>query len=644
MVRLLPLLILAGCAPRVWECVIDGDAPDSVPELGCLADFEALASRPLDATIPGARAVKTVIDRADEDALHFTHSVRFPLHYDFAADRLNGGGLPPVADLSSFNQSAYTSPDRRFVLGTITHFEEADTWAAEVAPYDTAPAELLTLLMERLRESTWIGDVLRFHPTSSGQAATARELGLDVVTTDELYAGISFQPLNLGEAYGQLRFFTAAELETRYVGPRDVVVLDTVPNDISVVAGLITSEPQTPLSHVNVLSQNRGTPNMSLRGAHGDPDLRALEDRWVRLRVDSFDFELEEVTRDEADAWWDEHRPPPIEIPPLDLSVQTLVDVQELGLEDVSSVGGKASNYGVLARIDGIFVPRAFAVPAYFYKQFEEQNGFDLRVQELLVDPAFLDDPASREAALLQLQADMLAAPVDPALQALLLDKLAVDFPGLRMRFRSSTNAEDLATFSGAGLYSSASGDPGDPTRPVLDAVRFTWASLWNFRAFEERSYHGIPHDGVAMALLVNPAFLAEEANGVALTANLFDPSEPAHFVNVQKGEASVVAPEPGITVDSFLYYYSHPGQPTTYLSHSSFTLGDDTVLSHGEVHELGESLLAVHEAFAPHFEAAGGFYAMDVEFKLDDLDGTSRIWLKQARPHPGWAGGLANR
>jgi hypothetical protein len=39
------------------------------------------------------------------------------------------------------------------------------------------------------------------------------------------------------------------------------------------------------------------------------------------------------------------------------------------------------------------------------------------------------------------------------------------------MRFRSSTNAEDLDGFTGAGLYTSKSGDPNDPNS-VLDAVR----------------------------------------------------------------------------------------------------------------------------------------------------------------------------
>ncbi len=223
---------------------------------------------------------------------------------------------------------------------------------------------------------------------------------------------------------------------------------------------------------------------------------------------------------------------------------------------------------------------------------------------------------------------------------AALTAKLEADYPHTRMRFRSSTNAEDLPGFTGAGLYSSHSGDPDDPSRPVMDAVRKTWASLWNFRAFEERSYNGIPHDGVAMALLVHHSFPDEEANGVALTANMFDETQPGFYVNVQAGEASVVDPDQGVTVDSFLYYYYYPGQPITFFAHSSLVEEDETVLTTSQTYDLGRALDAIQEHFREYYYEPPAFYAMDVEFKFDDLDSGDEptLWVKQARPHPGWS------
>ena len=65
-------------------------------------------------------------------------------------------------------------------------------------------------------------------------------------------------------------------------------------------------------------------------------------------------------------------------------------------------------------------------------------------------------------------------------------DKLARDYPGTTMRFRSSTNAEDLDGFPCAGCYDSHTGDPADWDNNLLRAIRRTWATVWKFRTFEE--------------------------------------------------------------------------------------------------------------------------------------------------------------
>jgi hypothetical protein len=247
--------------------------------------------------------------------------------------------------------------------------------------------------------------------------------------------------------------------------------------------------------------------------------------------------------------------------------------------------------------------------------------------------------------ALEQLRDDMRVAPVNAAFEQLLLEKLAADLPGIRTRFRSSTNAEDLDGFTGAGLYTSLSGDPNDPEYPVLDAVRRVWASVWRFRAYEEREYRNIDHLAVGMALLVHRSFPDEDANGVALTGNPFDRKlgvDPAFYVNVQKGEFSVVLPEPGDTTEEFLYYYDLSNQPVSYLSSSTYTPGG-RVLSPTHVRSLGDALDRIRRYFRPAYAPApgapaNGWWAMDVEFKFDDDPeapaGTeSRLWVKQARP-----------
>jgi hypothetical protein len=637
-----------------WTCRIPaGERPDFSPEIGCAADFEALASLPLDSSIPGARSVKTVIDQLDGGALYFQNSEKYKIHWEFAREHLSGMGRPIVPALGQFNQTEYYSPQRRFLLGALTRYEGPGVWTYEISPYDTASAAMIEAAYTNIAAHGFFGEELYFHPSSEAVEAVAAGLpeAVKIITTDELYAGIDYQPLNLARSMGRLRFLTAAQLETEYVGFRDIVVLDHVPNDISVVTGIVTAEFQTPLSHINVLSQNRGTPNMGLRGAFDAPELRALAGEWVELTVDAFDWRIARVTQEEADGWWEDHKPDEVGVPELDLSVTELVDAEDMldpGLElgeavdaAILAFGGKMSHFAALTRLsDRLRVPDAFGIPVVYYHQFMTEHGFFDRVEAMLADPKFQGDPAVRDQQLAALRADIMDAPVDPAFYNLLMGKLHAEYPHMRMRFRSSTNAEDLEGFTGAGLYTSKSADVDDP-QGVIDDVREVWSSVWYFRAFEERSYRSIDHLAVAMALLVHPSFATEEANGVALTANPFDTSglEPGFYVNVQAGEASVVQPDPGVTTDQFVYHFDQPGQPIVFIAHSNQVADGETVLTAAQTFELGEGLAAIREFFratyGPPPDDPTRWYAMDVEFKFEAPAGeTPALWIKQARPH----------
>lgn len=644
-----------GCGDNVAgeTCEIEGDTPPYLQTVGCQSDFSQLASAPLVSTIPGARSLKTVMDQADGDQLYFQNSNTYKIHHEFASAHLSGDGLPFVGSLQQFNTSEYYSPDRRFVLGAVTRYEGPKLWVWEVSPYDTANADMITRAFRTIAENSFFGDELAFHPTSENVARVVPDLPADIriVTTEEIFAGIDYQPLNLAEAYGRLRFMEAATLDSAYPSFRDIVVLDKVPNDISVVAGIITEEFQTPLSHINVLSQNRGTPNMGLRDATRDPRLTVLDGKWVKFTATALEWTIVEVTKEEADAWWEEHKPGAVQVPDLDLTVTALTDMEDLldaKLEQklaikkaIPAFGGKASHYAELAKVPAVPVPKAFAVPIFYYDQFMRENGFDVRVEALLADTDFQSDPMLRDQKLAELRTDMKAAPINADFLAAITAKLQTDYSGIRMRFRSSTNAEDLEGFTGAGLYTSKSASLTDPTSPIEDAIRKVWASVWFFRAFEERAFRSITHLKVGMSLLVHRSFPDEYANGVAITANIFDPSgqNPAFYINVQRGEASVVKPEPGVSSDEILYQFYNDGQPAQYLRHSTEVPEGEHVLSAAQLYAVGQALDAIHRHFAVSY---GGdpnvFYGMDVEFKFDDIvpGGPIELQVKQARPHPG--------
>ncbi|MFT7581398.1 MAG: pyruvate,water dikinase [Myxococcota bacterium] len=644
-----------------WECALEADGTaDFLQQLGCRADFDVLASEPLDASIPGARSLKTVIDRVDGDALYFQNTKTYAIHWEFASNHLSGQGLPPVGDLFGFNQTEYSSPSRRFILGALTWYAEPGVWVYEISPYDTASAEMITTAYDAIQANTYVGADLLFHPTSQAVTEVAKSLPARVklLTTEDLFAGITYQPLNLATSTGKLRFVRSADLTEGFLDFRDLVVLDNVPNDIGVVAGIITAALQTPLSHINVLSQNRGTPNMALLGALDDATLRALDGKWVELTVGAFDWQIREVTQAEAEAWWDANRPPAVAVPDINASVTDLRDIEAvLDVGDqtlgealsaaIPAFGGKAAHYSALRRVtyasdDALLpVPKAFGIPIYYYLQHMQENGLDTQVTEMLADETFRGDATLRATRLNGLRDAIKGAPINADFLAAVTAKLNADYPATRVRFRSSTNAEDLDGFTGAGLYTSKSGDPSDPDRPVDEAIKKVWASIWNYKAYDERSYRNIDHTRVGMALLVHRSFPDEEANGVAITGNLFDAQqlEPAFIINVQKGEASVVLPDPGITTDYLIYYYYNAGQPAVFLAHSNLVADGTTVLTNAQTFQLGRALDAIHSYFFSTYGGRpGAFYGMDVEFKFDGEPGEEpALFVKQARPHPGW-------
>jgi hypothetical protein len=632
--------------------------------IGCRADFDALSSLPLDQSIPGARSTKVVLDQHDGDKLYFQNSKEYEIHHEFVSTHLSGNGLPFVDTLPVFNDTQYSHPERRFVLGAVTYYEGPGAWTLELSPYDTASADMISRLYQAVKSNAYFGPGLRFHPTSEPISVEIAKAPSPIaqISTDEIYLGTDYQPLNLGSVVGRLKFVTSLQLQTEYVDFQDIVVLDEIPNDITVVSGMITEDFQTPLSHVNVLAHNRKTPNMGLRGATTNPDLRKYEGQWVRFTVGADKWSVVPATDEEAAADWVARKPPGVTLPALDLEQRALLDVKEIVKEaaDVPLVtaiksailayGAKTAHYGVLANTADVPVRKAFGVPIYYYVQFMEQNGFYDELDAMLADPAFVAQPAVRDQRLQALRDAMMEGAVDAELQTLLREKLDSEFAGLSMRFRTSTNSEDLDGFPCAGCYESHTGRIDKATgqldwEDVLDALRETWASIWLFRTFEERRYHSIDHKSVGMGLLVHHNFPDEEANGVALTANPNDPQQiqPAFYVNVQFGGANeVVHPPPGITSDEFLYYFTEPNQPTTYRAHSNLIPDGQTVLTRTQIHELGVALDAIHKRFSKAYGPGAGinrWYAMDVEFKYDDEDGTPgvpKLVVKQARPYAG--------
>ncbi len=611
--------------------------PRWLERIVCPRAFAQVAINPDTSLFARTSSVKFVIDLQDDNATYFIDGLRYDLHYNFCAEHLNKPGFDPVGTHSEFNYYQYQRADRRFLLGTITNYEDADVVALEFATGDSIQPAQVRFAFEHLQQRLYFGDELVYRPISRDHelAAEAELEGvIPIVRTEDLYANITYQPLNAGIGYGYLRLLEGAPDGVR---PNEIVVLREAPNDLRPVGGVITEAFQTPLSHVNILSKNRGTPNMALRGVFEHPDVRALEGQLVRLEVTPQSWSLRAASLEEAEPYWEQLRPASTFVPPLDLSVGGLPDLSTLDRTAINVIGAKAANLAEMTHITPpVPLPdQAFAIPFSHYWAHMERNGLQARRDALLADPRFAADPAWRRAELQALRDAIEHAPMDPDLTALLYARARARWgETTKIRFRSSTNSEDLEGFNGAGLYRSESGQISGG-RPLEDAVRYVWASLWTEEATAERDFYRIDHTAVAMAVLVHPAQPDEAANGVALTVNLFNPRRPGFFVNAQEGEASVTNPGPGEVPDQFILYTWYEEPEVEYLSYSNLTEDNAPVLSWEETLDLYSALQRIHQHFRAIYDPAreDRTFGMDVEFKL--LKPGRTLQIKQARPIP---------
>jgi len=588
--------------------------------------FVLLQGPPLNPVFSEIQSVKVVYSIKD-DKIYYTNSTKFFIHYEFARDILdyNKGH-------STFNQEQYTNnPNRIYILATLNFFKASGIYTLDFFAGDELECAQIEKVYKKVSETTYIGTNLRFYINNiRWESCTA----VPAISSGELFAGQNYQPLNPDEGYGYLKKFTLDELKTQYAGRHDIVVLNGIPNDISVVAGIITTEFQTPLSHINILSHNRGAPNMALRDGWTNPLLESLTNKLVYLKVTLDTFILREAAISEAMAFWAVNEPSVTIRLRKDSVTQGLVNLSLASVESDTTIGGKAANFSELMKIavpgyGQLPVPEgSFAIPFYYYWQHMRSHSLDLFVKQMLEESRFKTDFQYRKMQLERLQDSIKYFPVDPALLNLVNAELEGVEDFVNIRFRSSTNSEDIKGFNGAGLYDSYTGIPGDPEKTVERAIKKVWASLWNLPAFEEREYFRIDHLSTAMAILVHRSFPSESANGVVITKNLYNQYNPAFIINVQVGEISITNPEEGYVPDQIIRYTFD--NIIEYINHSNVPgMEGKTVLTDSEIGELYTYCLEIHNHYC---RLNSGCLPLDIEFKVDLVNGVRKIYIKQAR------------
>ncbi len=331
--------------------------------------------------------------------------------------------------------------------------------------------------------------VLHFHPTSAVQieAIKDKKLNLPVITSAQIYGNIKFKLVQAGAMKNKKvcvfysREYKEEELN-KWLLKRtadDIVVIPSVPSDIPVVGGVICGEIIPPLCHVALLCQNRKTPCCFVKNCVAMIRKGNLADIVVEGVITKTGFYLdgaegfEKLQHQEA---------PKIEIKAPNTSVTKLIDIHEdkEHAKDLHVVGAKAAQLvNVESHYSQPIFKGTFVIPFHHYDKHVYKNNDT--ISTIKVKTTRARGNAENFNEFTQVQGMIQKHKIDDELVQSVIEKIK-QHNMTSVIFRSSTNAEDLTGFNGAGLYESVplTGDDVHSPQQVAKAIKTVWASIWS--------------------------------------------------------------------------------------------------------------------------------------------------------------------
>ena len=198
-----------------------------------------------------------------------------------------------------------------------------------------------------------------------------------------------------------------------------------------------------------------------------------------------------------------------------------VLDLSEVGRDDIGLVGGKNASLGEMIRnlgAAGVRVPGGFAVTATAYRLFMRANELEQPVADLLDElhaGAALDEigPKIRELV----RAGEVPGAVRDAVANAYARMCQEHGADQSVAVRSSATAEDLPEASFAGQQETYLNVVG--IDDLLESIRDCFASLYTDRAITYREHHGFEHHLVAISVAAQLMVRSDVgAAGVAFT------------------------------------------------------------------------------------------------------------------------------
>ncbi|HEX7316747.1 MAG TPA: PEP/pyruvate-binding domain-containing protein [Pyrinomonadaceae bacterium] len=491
------------------------------------ADFERLARVYTDQPYALPHVI-FVIDRQNKNKIYYVNSQRFRFHKDF----VNGTYLS-LERGDEFFRNNYLKANRRFILGTLAWQQPVKRYTFEYWEGDLIPADLIKLTADTIKKTFF--DAVAYKPNSLRQEQESAQIeGLARVTQSDIASQQEYQALNVAKGIGRIHIIDKLD-EHVEIGSNEILVLNEVPLSLPPVAGVIISQPSTPLSHINLLVKGWGVPNAYIKNAH--ELLKQYDTWWVTFETTPDKYTIKRADIGEIKKYQDAQSILVKAMTPrFNLAERRLLDLARQTKRMSDAYGSKSANLGEVARsrLAGVTVPAGFGIPIHYYEQFVKENGLENAIIEMRDENRFVHDPAYRRERLTAMRERFKQGKVSDELREALLKKTRAEYAGKGLFVRSSSNVEDLPNFNGAGLYDTVPNVKEE--EKLVEAVKTVWASLWNFEAYEARERANIDHAKAYMAVLIQEGVNADSA-GVMITTDPFDAdNRGAIYISAKRG------------------------------------------------------------------------------------------------------------
>ena len=565
-----------------------------------------------------------VIDRRAKNKIYFVNSQKYRFHKDFLLSTLL---IPRGADVF---KPIYLDDDRRFIVGTIAWQSPVDKFTWELWEGDLATAAHIKLANEVINNQFFAG--VSYKPNSLRQEDVSENIGIERVLQNELNKNQAYLALNTGTAVGRIHVIDKLD-DTVEIGDNEILVLKELPISLPPVRGVIVAQPSSPLSHINILAKGWNIPNVYIKDA--DKLFREYDTFVYKLDAGLTKYDLTRASIDEVKTGFTS---PDQQIPPVNLNVKTLAGLRQMRKKDSVIYGSKSANLGEMlkARVANVIIPDGFSVPFYWYDAFIKTNGIDATIAELLDNNDFVHNPRYRKQKLEELRATIQNGKFDDELRKQVIQKWKLQLGERPVFVRSSSNSEDLPNFSGAGLYSSKANVR--EAEKLIDAVKFVWASLWKFEAYEARVRNYVSQTDVYMAALVQVG-VDMTKGGVMITKDPFDDqNKDAVYISAVCGHNSKVVDNSGLP-EQIMYNPKSNSVIVMTLSDQTNSLEFDEA---GDLRETSDKCANTQKRVLTNLQARNlartainirrvfGKKEQDIEWGI--MNG--RVYIVQARPY----------